>query len=174
LSEGSQPGRGLAGGGAVVPGSFDPVTFGHLDIIERSSRLFDRVVVAVAVNAAKEPLFSMEERVEMLREVCGCWGNVTIDAFEGLLVEYMRSRSVSVIVRGLRVVSDFEYELQMAHLNRQLWSAVETVFVPTTAEHSYLSSSIVKEIARLGGSVEGLVPNSVRERLQARVGFQQR
>ncbi len=156
-------------GHAIVPGSFDPVTFGHLDIIQRASTIFDRVTVAVVANRAKAPLFSIEERTEMLREVCSDLGNVAIGSFEGLLVEYARECGATVIVRGLRAVSDFEYELQMAHMNRHLSPDVETVFMMTGTEHSYLSSSIVKEIARLGGSVEGLVPKSVRERLRQKV-----
>ena len=157
---------------AIVPGSFDPVTNGHLDIISRAAHLFDRVVIAVAINAAKDPLFSVEERVEMLREVCSSLSNVTVGSFEGLLVEYARQCGATVIVRGLRAVMDFEYELQMAHMNRHLCPDVETAFMMTGAEYSYLSSSIVKEIARLGGSVEGLVPQSVRQRLRQKAGLQ--
>jgi len=159
---------------AIVPGSFDPVTNGHLDIIERAASLFDNVTVAVVVNPAKEPLFTLDERVEMLQEVCAHLPNVAVDSFEGLLVEYARQRGATVIVKGLRAVSDFEYELQMALMNRRLNPNVETVFMMTAAEHSYLSSSVVKEIARLGGSVEGLVPNSVKQRLRQKVGFQKR
>ncbi len=157
---------------ALVPGSFDPVTTGHLDIIGRAVNMFDSVVVAVARNSAKAPLFSLEERVEMLQEVCKQWPNVTISTFQGLLVEYAVQEHATVIVRGLRAVSDFEYELQMALMNRRLNSAVETVFLMTGAEYSYLSSSIVKEIARLGGSVEGLVPNIVGQRLREKVSEQ--
>ena len=156
---------------AIVPGSFDPVTNGHLDIIHRAARLFERVVVAVAINSAKTPLFSVEERVEMLRECCAEWPNVTVGSFEGLLVEYARQCGATVIVRGLRAVMDFEYELQMAHMNRHLCPEVETAFLMTGAEYSYLNSSIVKEIARLGGSVEGLVPQSVRQRLREKAGL---
>lgn len=158
---------------ALVPGSFDPVTNGHLDIIERAAALFDSVLVAVARNSAKTPLFTLEERIEMLTEVCAPWPNVQVDSFEGLLVHYAREQEAVIIVKGLRAVSDFEYELQMALMNRKLSSAVETVFLMTGAEHSYLSSSIVKEIARLGGSVEGLVPQSVGQRLQQRLGSPQ-
>ncbi len=154
---------------ALVPGSFDPVTTGHLDIIGRAASMFDSVVVAVARNSSKAPLFSLEERVEMLQAVCNPWPKVTISSFHGLLVEYAVEQQASVIVRGLRAVSDFEYELQMALMNRRLNSAVETVFLMTGAEYSYLSSSIVKEIARLGGSVEGLVPNIVGQRLREKV-----
>jgi len=155
---------------ALVPGSFDPITMGHLDIIARAARMFDTVLVAVAPNSTKTPLFTLAERVEMIEEACTHLPNVSVDAFEGLLVEYAVKHGASVIVKGLRAVSDFEYELQMAMMNRRLNSAVETVFLMTEAEHSYLSSSIVKEIARLGGSVEGLVPSHVETRLRQKVG----
>ena len=155
---------------AIVPGSFDPVTNGHLDIIERASGLFDSVIVAVAVNSGKQPMFSLEERGEMLREVTAHLPNIVVDSFTGLLVGYARDKGARVIVKGLRAVSDFEYELQMALMNRHQQPEIETVFMMTGAEHSYLSSSIVKEIARLGGSVEGLVPKSVGKRLQRAVG----
>src|SRR5579884_1251411 len=155
---------------ALVPGSFDPVTNGHLDIIERAAAMFEGVIVAVARNPAKTPLFSVEERLEMLREVCAPLPNVRVDAFEGLLIQYALEQDATVIVKGLRAVSDFEYELQMALMNQRLSSAVETVFMMTGAEYSYLSSSIVKEIARLGGSVKGLVPDSVGQRLRQRLG----
>jgi len=154
---------------AIVPGSFDPVTNGHLDIIERAAAMFESVLVAVARNNSKAPMFTSEERVEMLREVCANWPNVSIDAFEGLLVNYAFERNATVIVKGLRAVSDFEYELQMALMNRRLNRNVETVFLMTGPEHSYLSSSIVKEIARLGGTVEGLVPDRVEERLRSKL-----
>jgi pantetheine-phosphate adenylyltransferase len=154
---------------AIVPGSFDPVTNGHIDIIERASHLFANVSVAVAKNSAKTALFTVEERIEMLQEVCAHLPNVSIGSFDGLLVEYAAQRGAGAIVRGLRAVSDFEYELQMALMNRRLYPGVETVFMMTGAEYSYLSSSIVKEIARLGGSVEGLVPDRVRERLRDKV-----
>jgi pantetheine-phosphate adenylyltransferase len=159
---------------AIVPGSFDPVTNGHLDIIERASHLFDTVTVAVAINSAKAPLFTLDERVEMIREATADLPNVSIDSFQGLLVEYAANRGACAIVRGLRAVSDFEYELQMALMNRRLCPGVETVFMMTGADYSYLSSSIVKEIARLGGSVEGLVTDRVRQRLQEKYGSQER
>ena len=155
---------------ALVPGSFDPITTGHLDIIARAARMFETVLVAVAPNSTKTPLFTLAERVEMIQMACAHLPNVSVDAFEGLLVEYAVRHGASVIVKGLRAVSDFEYELQMAMMNRRLNSAVETVFLMTEAEHSYLSSSIVKEIARLGGSVEGLVPSHVETRLRQKVG----
>jgi pantetheine-phosphate adenylyltransferase len=154
---------------ALVPGSFDPVTNGHLDIIGRAAAMFESVQVAISRNASKTPLFTLEERKQMLVEVCSNWPNVTIEAFDGLLVEYAHRSGAGVIVKGLRAVSDFEYELQMALMNRRLCAGVETVFLMTGADYSYLSSSIVKEIARLGGSVEGLVPNSVGQRLQQKL-----
>jgi pantetheine-phosphate adenylyltransferase len=159
---------------AIVPGSFDPPTNGHLDIIERAARMFDSVTVAVVVNSAKSPLFTLAERVEMLKEVCAHLPNVTVGSFTGLLVEYAALRGAGVIVRGLRAVTDFEYELQMALTNRRLAPDIETVFMMPGGEYSYLSSSIVKEIALLGGSVEGLVPDSVRQRLREKVGLEQR
>lgn len=153
---------------AVVAGSFDPITNGHLDIIERATRQFDRVHVAVVVNRSKQPFLPLEERKEIIAAVCSHLPNVTVGSFDGLLVNYVRSRGASTIVRGLRAVSDFEYELQMAHMNRRLCPDVETVFMMTSTEYSYLSSSIVREIARLGGSVEGLVPEHVRCRIEQR------
>ena len=154
---------------AIVPGSFDPVTNGHLDIIERSAALFERVTVAIAINSAKTPLFTVEERIEMIREETRSFPNVEVDSFTGLLVDYAVSRQASVIVKGLRAVMDFEYELQMALMNRRQRPEVETVFMMTGTEYSYLSSSIVKEIARLGGSIEGLVPENVGQRLRRKV-----
>ena len=151
---------------ALVPGSFDPVTNGHLDIIERAAGMFDSVVVTVARNSSKTPLFTLEERLEMLTVSCAVWPNVAVETFDGLLVAYASEHGAQVIVKGLRAVSDFEYELQMALMNRRLSREIETVFMMTGSEYSYLSSSIVKEIARLGGSVEGLVPNHVGNRLQ--------
>jgi pantetheine-phosphate adenylyltransferase len=151
---------------ALVPGSFDPVTNGHLDIIERAANMFDSVLVAIARNNSKTPLFTLEERIEMLTEVCAPWPDVSVDSFEGLLVQYALDQGATVIVKGLRAVSDFEYELQMALMNRRLSGSIETIFLMTGAEYSYLSSNIVKEIARLGGAVEGLVPNSVEKRLR--------
>lgn len=143
---------------AICPGSFDPVTLGHLDIIERSARIFDRVLVVVFTNPQKTPLFTTDERLSMLREVTGCWSNVEVDASSGLLSEYAERVGARVIVKGLRAVSDFESEFQMARMNRKLAPAIETMFMPTANEFSYLSSSLVKEVARLGGCVDGLVP----------------
>jgi len=150
---------------AVCPGSFDPVTSGHLDVIERAARVFGEVIVAVTPNPDKEAFFSVEERVDMLREVTSHLPNVRVDAFQGLLVDYVRSQGARVIVKGLRALSDFEFEFQMALMNRNLADEIETVFMMTGAEYSYLSSSIVKEIAALGGSIKGLVPDSVARRL---------
>ena len=153
---------------ALVPGSFDPVTNGHLDVIARAATMFPSVRVVVARNSGKAPLFTVEERLAMLTEVCAPYTNVTVDSFEGLLVHYAAAHGATVIIKGLRFVSDFEYELQMALMNRRQNSSVETVFLMTGAEYSGLSSSIVKEIARLGGTVEGLVPNIVRQNLTAK------
>jgi len=154
---------------AVCPGSFDPVTSGHVDVIERAAKVFGQVIVAVAPSPGKEALFSVDERVGMLREVTSHIPNVRVDAFDGLLVDYVRSQEASVIVKGLRAVSDFEIEFQMALMNRNLEPEVETVFMMTGAEYSYLSSSIVKEIAALGGSVDGLVPRTVARRLEEKL-----
>jgi pantetheine-phosphate adenylyltransferase len=153
---------------ALCPGTFDPVTNGHLDIVRRASGLFDRVVVAVVENPGKEPLFSVEERVGMLREAVGEMDDVEIDSFSGLLVDYARARGIRAIVKGLRAVTDFDYELQMAQMNRHL-SEVETCFVPTSPRWSYLSSSLVKEVARYGGEVSGLVPEPVIRRLKEKL-----
>lgn len=153
---------------ALCPGTFDPVTMGHLDIVRRASTLFDRVVVAVVENPSKAPLFATAERVDMLREAAADLGNVEVDSFSGLLVDYAARKGVGVVVKGLRAVSDFDYELQMAQMNRQL-SGVETCFVPTSPNWSYLSSSLVKEIAGYGGDVSGLVPDHVLHRLKERL-----
>jgi pantetheine-phosphate adenylyltransferase len=153
---------------AVCPGSFDPVTNGHIDIISRASGLFDEVVVAVGVNASKNRLFDAEERIDMLREVCAGYPNVSVDGFTGLLTTFCEERDIAAIVKGLRAVSDFDYELQMAQMNSSL-TDVETVFVPTSPEYSFLASSLVKEVATFGGDVSGLVPASVNERLVARL-----
>ena len=153
---------------AVCPGSFDPVTNGHLDIISRASGLFDEVVVAVGVNKSKNRLFSPEERIAMLREVCDGFANVTVDGFDGLLTTFCAERGIHAIVKGLRAVSDFDYELQMAQMNASL-ADVETVFVPTSPEYSFLASSLVKEVATFGGDVSGLLPAMVHERLLQRL-----
>jgi pantetheine-phosphate adenylyltransferase len=146
---------------AIYPGSFDPITLGHLDIIERGCRLFDRVIVAVLRNPSKSPLFTVEERLALIRQSIEHLNNVEVDAFGGLTVEYAKIKNASVIIRGLRVLSDFEKELQMAHTNKTLSQEVETVFLTTSTEHSFLSSSVVKEIAKFGGSIEHLVPQHV-------------
>lgn len=156
----------------VCPGSFDPVTNGHLDVIERASRLYDEVTVAVLINKSKKSLFTVEERIEMLREVTASLGNVVIDSFHGLLVDHCRDRGIPVIVKGLRAVSDFDYELQMAQMNNRL-TGVETLFVATNPEYSFLSSSLVKEVATYGGDVTGLVPDAVLRRLASRLGHSQ-
>jgi len=154
---------------AIYPGSFDPVTNGHLDLIERGAKLFDRLIVAVLRNLEKDPLFSVTERVEMLGEATRPWPNVEVEIFEGLLVDYARRRGAHVILRGIRAVSDYEYELQMALMNRRLEPQIETVFMMPAETYSYLSSRLVKEIFRLGGDVAGLVPPVVEQRLRAKV-----
>lgn len=151
---------------AIYPGSFDPLTNGHVDIIRRGARLFDRIVVAVLINLEKAPLFTVPERVEIAREVFRGSANVEVDTFDGLLVEYARSRQASVIVRGLRAVSDFEYEMQMALMNRRLNPEVETVFMMPAEPYTYVSSRLVKEVVALGGTVTGLVPTLVEQRLR--------
>ena len=151
---------------AIYPGSFDPLTNGHIDIINRGSRLFGRIVIAVAINFEKAPLLTVPERVDIAREVFRGRTNVEVDTFDGLLVDYARRRRASVIVRGLRAVSDFEYEMQMALMNRRLNSEVETVFMMPAEPYTYVSSRLVKEVVALGGSVHGLVPGLVEDRLR--------
>jgi pantetheine-phosphate adenylyltransferase len=152
----------------VCPGSFDPVTNGHLDIIERSSRLCDEVIVAVLINESKVSLFTVDERIEMLREVTKEYGNVRIASFRGLLVDFCRANDAPVVVKGLRAVSDFDYELQMAQMNTGL-AGVETLFMPTNPRYSFLASSLVKEIAKWGGDVTAHVPQTVAAALAARL-----
>ena len=152
----------------VCPGSFDPVTNGHLDIIGRAAVLHDEVVVAVLINITKKSLFTVDERVEMLREITKGYGNVRVDRFHGLLVDFCTENGITAVVRGLRAVSDFEYEMQMAQMNYRL-AEVETLFMTTNPQFSFLSSSLIKEIAKYGGDVSGLVPESVLGRLQARL-----
>jgi pantetheine-phosphate adenylyltransferase len=154
---------------AIYPGSFDPVTNGHLDLIERGEKMFDRLIVAVLKNTEKEPMFTVPERVEMLRDVTRQWESVEIDVFEGLLVDYARKRGAAVILRGIRAVSDYEYELQMALMNRKLEPRLETVFMMPGETYSYLSAKVVREIAHFGGPLAGLVPPSVEKRLRAKV-----
>ena len=151
---------------AIYPGSFDPLTNGHVDIIHRGARLFDRIVIAVLINLEKAPLFTVQERVEIAREAFAGHANVEVDTFDGLLVDYARKRRAGVIVKGLRAVSDFEFELQMALMNRKLNPEVETVFMMPTQPYTYVSSRLVKEVVALGGSVHGLVPESVEKRLR--------
>jgi len=151
---------------AVFPGSFDPLTNGHIDIIERGAKLFDRIIVAVLTNAAKTPLFSVEERMTIIRENFKNTPNVEADSFDGLVVDYARRRGASVLVRGLRGISDFEYELQMAMMNRHLDPAIETVFMMPAEQYTYVSSRLIKEVMTLGGSITGLVPAGVESRLR--------
>lgn len=157
---------------AVCPGSFDPVTYGHLDIIKRAANIFDKVIVAVLNNRSKEPLFSVEERLHLLERVTADIPNVEVDAFNGLLIDYMKRKNAHSIVKGLRAVSDFEYELQMASINRKLDDSIETFFMMTNNKYSYLSSSIVKEIAKYHASVADLVPTVVEEALMNKFGQQ--
>jgi pantetheine-phosphate adenylyltransferase len=153
---------------AVCPGSFDPVTKGHLDIIGRAANLYDEVVVAVGMNVSKSRMFSFEERTEMLLEVTAQWSNVRVDSFDGLIVDFCKANDIQVMVKGLRAISDFDYELQMAQMNHGL-QGVETMFMPTNPLYSFLSSSLVKEVATYGGDVSGLLPEPVLKRLLARV-----
>jgi pantetheine-phosphate adenylyltransferase len=151
---------------AIYPGSFDPLTNGHIDIIERSTRLFDEVIVAILTNAAKSPLFTVEERLDLMKNILQPrFKNVRLDVFHGLLVDYARRSNAQVIVRGIRAVTDYEYEFQMALMNRRLTPEIETVFMVPAESYSYLSSRLVKEVAQLGGSVKGLVPDLVEQRL---------
>jgi pantetheine-phosphate adenylyltransferase len=150
---------------AVYPGSFDPLTNGHVDIIERGTHLFDKIVVAILVNVEKSPLFTMEERVDILREVFKGRPNVEVDTFDGLLVDYVAKRKADVIVRGLRALSDFETEFQMALMNRRLSPDIETVFMMPAEQYTYISSRLIKEVFSLGGQVRGLVPEIVESRL---------
>jgi pantetheine-phosphate adenylyltransferase len=152
---------------AIYPGSFDPLTNGHLSLIQRGLQMFDRVIVAVAFNPKKVPLFTVEERRQLIREACPD-ERVEVDAFQGLLVEYAKQRGVNVLLRGLRAVSDFEYEFQLANMNRKLAPGIETVFMMTGEDYFYISSQLVREVASLGGDVEGLVPPSVLARLKAK------
>jgi len=151
---------------AIYPGTFDPLTNGHVDIIQRGSRLFDRIIVGILLNVEKSPLFTVSERVEIAEEVFRPYPNVEVDTFDGLLVEYARRKMAGVIVRGLRAISDFEYEMQMALMNRHLNPEVETVFMMPAEPYTYVSSRLVKEVVALGGSVTTLVPSIVEDRLR--------
>jgi len=155
---------------AIYPGSFDPITSGHLDLIERGCRLFDRLIVSILRNETKQPLFTVEERMEMLRDVVGHFLNVEVDSFNGLLVDYAAEKNATALVRGIRAISDYEYELQMALMNRRLRPDIETVFMMAGEAHSFISSRLVKEVFALGGNITGLVPPSVEVRLQKRLG----
>lgn len=154
---------------AIYPGTFDPLTLGHLDVIERAARIFDRLIVAVGINASKQPLFSIEERLAMVQDVVKGMPNVEVDSFDGLLVEYCRQKSVYALIRGLRAFSDFEYEFQMALTNRKLAPDVETIFLMPKETHSYLSSSMVREIAEMRGNIEEFVPPIVQAALEKRL-----
>ncbi|MBP8976508.1 MAG: pantetheine-phosphate adenylyltransferase [Bacteroidetes bacterium] len=157
---------------AVYPGSFDPVTFGHIDVIERALKLFDKVIVTVAVNSAKDPLFTVDERLYLLREATKKYKNVEVEAFDGLLVDYVRQRKAIAVIRGLRAMTDFEYELQMALLNRRLYSELETVFLMPKEKYTYLSSNFVREIATLGGDVSQFVPPVCKKALLRKIKHQ--
>ena len=153
---------------AVYPGTFDPITNGHIDILTRGGRMFDRIIVAILRNPDKDPLFPLEERAEILKAVASRWSNVEVESFDGLLVDYARKRGAQVIVRGLRALSDFEYEFQMTLMNQRLEPGIQTVFMMPSEAYSYVSSRLVKEVARLGGDVTGLVPAEVVARLKKR------
>ena len=159
---------------AIYPGSFDPVTLGHLDIIERTSKMFDRVIIGVLNNKSKSPLFSVEERVNMLKEVTANLPNVEVQSFEGLLIDFVRKNDARVIVRGLRAITDFEYELQMAQTNHKLASDVETVFLTTNLQYSYLSSTTVKEVAAFGGDISQFVPEYIEQKVWEKMKHRRR
>jgi pantetheine-phosphate adenylyltransferase len=154
---------------AIYPGSFDPITSGHLDLIERGARIFDRLIVSVLRNETKQPLFSIEERMEMLCEAVQGLPNVEVDSFNGLLTQYAASKNATALLRGIRAISDYEYELQMAHMNRRLAPGIETIFLTAREAHSFISSRLVKEVISLGGNISGLVPPFVEQRLRERL-----
>jgi len=154
---------------AIYPGSFDPLTNGHLDLIARGSKIFDQLIVAILRNPEKDPLFSLGERREMLEAMTAAWSNVRVDTFEGLMVDYAVRVKASAVLRGIRAISDYEYELQMALMNRKLEPGLETVFMMPAEQFSYISSRLVREIAQLGGSIQGLVPENVEQRLRAKL-----
>ena len=155
---------------AIVPGSFDPITNGHLDIIKRTSELFDTVYVSILSNSTKEPLFSIDERIELIKRTTKDLANVKVDTFSGLLVDYARKKKSNCIVKGLRAVTDFEYEYQMSLTNKQLAPEIETFFITTNLKYAYLSSSIVKEVARYGGDISGMVPHEIINDIQNKIG----
>lgn len=158
---------------AIYPGSFDPLTYGHVSLIERGLRVFDKLIVGIAINVRKSPLFTLQERVQLLEESFGDEERLEIDTFEGLLVDYAQQRGCEVILRGLRAVSDFEYELQMANMNRKLDDTIETMFMMTEESHFYVSSGMVKEVARFGGSVSDQVPDHVEMALRKKFSSHQ-
>jgi pantetheine-phosphate adenylyltransferase len=160
------PGRSLV---AIYPGSFDPITNGHLDLIQRASRLVDRLIVSILRNETKRPLFSVQERIEMLREVTEGRAKVEVDFFEGLLVDHASAKGATLIIRGIRAISDYEYEWQMALMNRRLRPEIETMFLMAGEAHSFISSHLVKEVIRLGGNISDLVPPAVEKRLKDRI-----
>lgn len=153
----------------VYAGSFDPITNGHLDLVQRAAGLFDCLIVSILRNESKQPLFSVEERMEMLREVLGVYPNVRVDSFEGLLVDHAAAHGATILLRGIRAISDYEYELQMALMNRRLHPGIETLFLMANEAYSFISSRLVKEVFSLGGNISGLVPPSVEERLRRRL-----
>jgi len=155
---------------AIYPGTFDPVTYGHLDIVERAARLYDKVVIAVAHSREKAPLFSVDERVAMLKDAVSRYDNVEVEDFDGLVVDYAVNKSSKVVIRGLRMISDFEYEFQMALTNRKLNSDIETVFMMPKESYSYLSSKLIKEVAKLGADVSKFVPENVEKKLKEKLG----
>lgn len=154
---------------AVCPGSFDPITYGHLDIIERASQLFDKVIVLVSSNSQKNPSFSVDERLDLIHDVIERWDNVVVDCWDGLLADYLKERQATAIVKGLRAVTDFEYEFSMALANKKLYSGAETVFLTTSQENMYMSSSLVKEIARFGGDISSFVPPEIHDKIKERL-----
>lgn len=147
---------------AIYPGSFDPITNGHLDIIERASKIYEKIIVSVLQNPSKNPMFTLQERVNLIKDAVKPYENVMVDCFSGLLIDYAKKQNANVIIKGLRAVSDFEYEFQMALMNRKLAPDIETIFLMTSSQNSYLSSSIIKEVAKFGGCIEGLVPEKVK------------
>lgn len=149
----------------VYPGSFDPVTNGHLDIIERASKIFDKLIVAVLVNSSKTPVFSINERIEMIQDIVKDKKNIVVDSFSGMLIDYMKEKNAKVIIKGLRAVSDFEYEFQMALMNKKMNPTIDTLFMMTSSKYSYLSSSMVREIARHGGNISEFVPKIIKRRI---------